>query len=91
MECLGDSAGQGAVGHPLYVVFEDGAKPLISVYRGQQGYVSASDASPTVQEGKSMSPIMVQKKRPALTKKPKRVGRPVLSAIEEPTYWFKMR
>jgi len=91
MECLGDGAGQGAVGRPVYVVFEDGTKPPISVHRGQQGDVSTPDASLGVQEGKSMSPIIVQKKRPALTKNPKRVGRPVLSAIEDPTYWFRMR
>ena len=91
MECLGDGAGQGAVGRPVYGVFEEGTKPPISVDRGQPGHVSAPDASPVVQEGKSMSPIMVQKKRPALTKNPNRVGRPALSVMEEPMYWFRMR
>ena len=48
MECLGDGAGQGAVGRPLYVACEEGPQAPISVYRGQQGHVSAPDASPVV-------------------------------------------
>lgn len=32
MECLGDGAGQGAVGRPLYGIFEEGAQAPISVY-----------------------------------------------------------
>ena len=75
MECLGNGAGQGAVGRPLYVAFEEGTKPLISVYRGQQGHVSAPDASHTIPlRGQEHEPHHGTKKEAGAHEKPKEGG-----------------
>ena len=75
MECLGDGAGQGAVGRPVYVVCEEGAKPPISVHRGQQGDVSAPDATYAVPlRGQQHEPHHSTKKEAGAHEKPKEGG-----------------